>query len=266
MAAEDRVQIAWIGLGQMGLPTAKMLAAAGYDVRGYDIRPLKPEDTEGLTICGSARQAAEGCDLLCLALFSDDQVEEVLAGPDGLFPMLKDGAIVAIFTTGTIESVKKLAATAPLGIAVLDTCFSRGAGMLETGTMNLLVGGNADTLARCRDVLQTFSHKIYHLGGNGAGRAAKLVNNILWVAHNQLMIDALDFAEKLGFDRFETAKIVANCSGASWVTQVYTKPYREIVEYMRPFMVKDASAAAEAAREVGAELGTLGEVVRAYIK
>jgi 3-hydroxyisobutyrate dehydrogenase-like beta-hydroxyacid dehydrogenase len=250
----------------MGLPTAKMVAAAGYAVRGYDIKPLTPEDTKGLTICGSAREAADGCDLLCLSLFSDDQVEEVLTGKEGLFPMLKDGGIVAIFTTGTIESAKKLAASAPSGIAVLDTCFSRGAGMVETGTMNLLVGGDDEALARCRDILQIFSHDIYHLGGSGAGRAVKLVNNILWVAHNQLMIDALNFADKLGFDRYETAKIVANCSGASWVTPVYTQPYGEIVEYMRPFMVKDASAAAEAARQVGADLGTLGDVVRAYLK
>jgi 3-hydroxyisobutyrate dehydrogenase-like beta-hydroxyacid dehydrogenase len=257
------VQIAWIGLGHMGLPTAKMLATAGYDVRGYDIRPLTPEDTVGLTICGSGREAASGCDLLCLSLFSDDQVEEVLTGQEGLFPILKDGTIVAIFTTGTIESIKKLAASAPSGIAVLDTCFSRGAGMLETGTMNLLVGGDAGALARCRGVLHTFSHEIYHLGSSGAGRAVK---NILWVAHNQLMMDALNLADKLGFDRYETAKIIANCSGASWVTPVYTKPYGEIVDYMRPFMVKDASAAAEAASEVGADLGTLGDVVRAYLQ
>jgi 3-hydroxyisobutyrate dehydrogenase len=260
------MQIAWIGLGHMGLPTAKKVAAKGHVVRGYEIRPLAPEDTVGLTMCGSAREAVVGCDLVCLSLFSDDQVEELLDGQDGLFPVLEEGTIVAIFTTGTIESAKKLTASAPSGIAVLDTCFSRGAGMLETGTMNLLVGGDAEALERCRDVLQIFSHEIYHLGGSGAGRAVKLVNNILWVAHNQLMIDALNFADALGFDRYETAKIVANCSGASSVTQVYTKPYGEIVEYMRPFMVKDASAAVEAATEIGVGLGPLGEFVRAYLE
>ena len=94
----------------------------------------------------------------------------------------------------------------------------------------------------------------------------KLVNNILWVAHNQLLMDALDFAAALGFDRHETAKIIDKCTGGSRVTATFTRPYDDMVAYMRPFMVKDASAAAEAAREVGAGLGTLGDVVRSYLQ
>jgi len=132
--------------------------------------------------------------------------------------------------------------------------------------LNLLVGGDADALDRCRGVFETFSAEIFHLGRSGAGRAMKLVNNMLWVAHNQLMIDALNFADKLGFDRYEAAKIIDKSSGASRVTSVFTQPYDDIVDYMRPFMIKDASAAAEAAREAGVDLGTLGDVVRAYLK
>jgi len=79
-------------------------------------------------------------------------------------------------------------------------------------------------------------------------------------------MDALEFAAALGFDRYETAKIIDRCTGASRVTATFTKPYDDMVAYMRPFMVKDASAAAQAAREVGADLGTLGDVVRAYLQ
>lgn len=259
------MRVAWIGLGHMGLPTSKMVAAGGHEVRGYDIKVPEPGETEGLTICHSAREAADGCDLICLALFSDEQVEEVLAGKDGLFEMLAPGTVVAVFTTGTIESAKRLTAAAPEGVAVLDTCFSR-AGSMSSPFLNLLVGGDAAALDRCRSVFETFSNEIFHLGESGAGRAMKLINNILWVAHNQLTMDALDFAAQLGFDRYETAKIIDKCSGASRVTSVFAKPYDEMVAYMRPFMIKDASAAAEAAREAGADLGTLGAVVKAYIQ
>lgn len=257
------MRVAWIGLGQMGLPTSKMVAAAGHEVRGYDVKPLSREETAGLTICGSAREAAEGCELVCLAVFSDAQVEEVLTGQEGLFATLEQGAIVAMFTTGTIESARKMAAAAPPGISVLDTCFSR-AGDMSSPMLNLLVGGDAEALERCRSLFETFSAEIFHLGGHGAGRAMKLVNNLVWVANNQLMIDALNFAAALGFDRYETAKIIDKSSGGSRVTSVFTKPYEDMVAYMRPFMVKDASAAAVAAREAGVDLGTLGEVARAY--
>ncbi len=249
----------------MGLPTARIVAAGGHEVRGYDIRPLDPQDAEGVTLCASGREAAAGCELVCLALFADEQVEEVLTGPNGLYAALEPGAVVAIFTTGTIKSAKKLAASAPPGISVLDTCFSR-AGSMTSDKLNLLVGGDADALRRCATVFDTFAAEVFHLGGSGAGRAMKLVNNILWVAHNQLLMDALDFAAALGFDRHETAKIIDKCTGGSRVTATFTRPYDDMVAYMRPFMVKDASAAAEAAREVGAGLGTLGDVVRSYLQ
>jgi 3-hydroxyisobutyrate dehydrogenase len=259
------MRVAWIGLGHMGLPTAKMVAAGGHEVRGYDIKSLAPDEAGGLTICHSALEAAVDCELVCVALFSDDQVEQTLAGEVGLFPMLNPGTVVAVFTTGTIEFAKILAAQAPEGVAVLDACFSR-AGSMSSPLLNLLVGGDAGALDRCRPVFETFSNEIFHLGDSGAGRAMKLINNILWVAHNQLAMDALDFAVQLGFDRYETAKIIDKCSGASRVTSVFSKPYDDIVAYMRPFMIKDASAAAEAAREAGADLGTLGEVVKAYVQ
>jgi 3-hydroxyisobutyrate dehydrogenase len=259
------MRVAWIGLGHMGLPTARLVAAAGHEVRGYDIKPPCAQDAQGLVLCASPREAATGCDIVCLAVFSDEQAEEVLCGPEGLFAILEPGAVVAIFTTGTIDSARKLTASAPPGISVLDTCFSR-AGSMTSDKLNLLVGGDADALQRCMPVLDTFAAETFHLGASGAGRAMKLVNNLLWVGNNRLLIDALDLAAALGFDRHEAARIIDQCTGGSRVTEMYTRPYDDMVAYMRPFMVKDASAAAEAAREAGADLGTLGHVVREYLQ
>jgi len=249
----------------MGLPTAKQVASAGHDVRGYDVRPLSAESTVGLTMCQTPRDAAEGCDLLCVSVFSDEQVEGLLIGDDGLFAVLRPGAVVAIFTTGTIESAQELAASAPNGVAVLDTCFSR-AESNASSLLNLLVGGEREALDRCRGVFDIFCKEIFYLGPSGAGRALKLVNNLLHVANNQIIRDALNFAEKLGFDRYEAAKIIDKCTGASRATSTYTKPYDEIVKYMRPTAVKDATAAVAAARRVGADLGPLGVLVSGYVE
>ena len=112
------MKVGWIGLGQMGLPTSKKVAAAGHKVRAYDIKPPATADAQGLTLVGSPREAAQDCDLLCIAVFSDAQVEEVLTGPGGVMADLKKGAIVAIFTTGSIESAQKLAASAKPGAGV----------------------------------------------------------------------------------------------------------------------------------------------------
>lgn len=259
------MKVCWIGLGQMGLPVAGQIAAGGHALRAYDVKPLPPESVADLTLCDSPRDAAEDCDLLCLAVFSDSQVEDLLMGEDGLFPVLAPGTVVAIFTTGTIESAQMLAAAAPSGVAVLDTCFSRAVSN-SSPLLNLLVGGDRAALDRCRPVFDIFCQEVFHLGPSGAGRALKLVNNLLHVANNQIIRDALGFAEKLGFDRYEAAKIINKCTGASRATATYTRPYDDIVSYMRPTAVKDVSAAVAAARSVGADLGPLGVLVSGYVE
>jgi 3-hydroxyisobutyrate dehydrogenase-like beta-hydroxyacid dehydrogenase len=251
----------------MGLPTARTVAAAGHMVQAFDIKPLTADETAGLTLMSSAREAAQGCDLICVALFSDDQVEEVLMGAEGIFPILEESAVVAVFTTGTIASAKALAAAAPPGVAVLDTCFSRQSWMMASGKLNLLVGGDAAALDRARPVLQTFAQEILHMGGSGAGRAIKLVNNLLWTANHRLAVDTLDFAESLGLDPHLTAEIILKCSGATDAFHVYLNPeWQKTFDFMHPYFVKDASAAVEAAREVGCDLGALRDVVKPYVE
>lgn len=259
------MKVAWIGLGQMGLPTAGKIAAAGHEVRAYDIKPPAPDAAGGLTLVGSPREAAEDCDMLCLAVFSDDQVEEVLTGPDGVMAGLKQGAIVAIFTTGSVESAQAIAAGAPPGVAVLDTCFSRMQAEMASGRLTLLVGGEAEAIDRGRPVFDAFARQIFHVGASGAGRAIKLVNNILFAGHLQLAADALRLAEGLGLDRSASAAALIQCSGASDVLARFVdEETGPMLDMARRYMVKDVAAAADAAAEAGVDLGTLAAVTATY--
>jgi 3-hydroxyisobutyrate dehydrogenase-like beta-hydroxyacid dehydrogenase len=259
------MEVAWIGLGQMGLPTAKRVAAAGHRVRGYDVNPPAGDAAEGLVLAASPSEAAKGCDLLCIAVFSDAQLFEVLTGPAGVLSELKNGAVVAVFTTGSIESIRKLAAAAPSGVAVLDTCFSRMQADIPTGMMTLLVGGDGAAINRGRPVFDSFAREIIHVGKIGSGRAIKLVNNILFAGHLQLAADALRFAEGLGLEPHATAAALSRCSGASDVmSRLATHDASEMLEVVQRYMVKDVAAAADAARDVGVKLGALGAVTEVY--
>jgi 3-hydroxyisobutyrate dehydrogenase-like beta-hydroxyacid dehydrogenase len=261
------MKVAWIGLGQMGLPTSKKVAAAGHTVRAYDVKPPAAADAKGLTLVGSPREAAKDCDLLCIAVFSDDQVEAVLSGPDGVMADLKPGAIVAIFTTGSIESAQKLAASAKPGVAVLDTCFSRMQSEMDTGMLTLLVGGDADAIKRGRPAFDAFARTIFHVGASGAGRAIKLVNNILFAGHLQLAADAIRLAEGLGLERSATASALVKCSGASDVLGRFAhEPPAAMLETAHRYMIKDVAAAVEAGRAHGVELGALGAATATYLK
>jgi 3-hydroxyisobutyrate dehydrogenase-like beta-hydroxyacid dehydrogenase len=261
------MKVAWIGLGQMGLPTAKKVAAAGHEVRAYDVNQPSAEAAQGLTLAASPREAARDCDLLCIAVFSDDQVADVLTGPEGVIADLKQGAIVAVFTTGSVEFAKKIAAAAPAGIAILDTCFSRMQSEMASGMLTLLVGGDADAIERGRPAFDAFARTIFHVGGSGAGRAIKLVNNILFAGHLQLAADAVRFAEALGLNGRDTAAALSQCSGASDVLTRFTdEDPAYMLETAHRYMVKDVGAAADAARAAGVELGALGAATAGYVK
>jgi 3-hydroxyisobutyrate dehydrogenase-like beta-hydroxyacid dehydrogenase len=262
---EERMHVAWIGLGHMGLPTAKTVAKAGHRVTAYDVKPPSADTAEPLVLKSSAREAAAGAEVVCIAVFSDDQVEEVLMGPEGLFEVLRPGTVVAMFTTGTIASARKLAAAAPAGVSVLDTCFSRNNAMLKAGgALNILVGGDPDALERCRPALEPFARAIFHMGPSGAGRAIKLVNNLCWAAHNHISVEALKLAEGLGLDPYAALKVILQSSGANDTQNVYLEDgWQKTFEFMRPYLHKDASAAAEAAREAHVELHVLQAAIEA---
>ncbi len=259
------MKVGWIGLGQMGLPTAKTIAAAGHEVRGYDVQALSAEDSAGLNIVGTIAEAADDCDLLCLAVFSDDQVEEVLTGPDGVIGAMKPGAVVAVFTTGAIEKIQEIAASAPQGVSVLDTCFSRKQSEIQSGKLTLLVGGDAEAIDRARPAFESFAPRIFHVGASGSGRAIKLVNNILFAAHAQVANDALKLAQGLGLDRASTAKALLDCSGASDVMGNFVESDpAPLMEQFYRYMVKDVTAAAQAGEAAGVDMGPLLAATATY--
>ncbi len=260
------MKVAWIGLGQMGLPTAKTIASAGHQVRAFDVKPPAPEDAPGLSLVNSVREAAQDCDLLCIAVFSDDQVNDVLHGSEGVIHLLKPGAIVAVFTTGSIESIQAIAASAPAGITILDTCFSRMQSDMASGKLTLLVGGDADAIERGRPVFDTFARAIFHVGASGAGRAIKLVNNILFAGHLQLAADALRLAEALGLEPKSTAAALTRISGASDILGRFVEEDAgEILQSAHRYMVKDVGAAIAAGHKAGVELGALAAATATYL-
>ena len=261
------MKVAWIGLGQMGLPSATKVAAAGHQVKGFDVMPPAEGAAPGIEMVASPRAAAQGAEVICIAVFSDAQVEEVLVGPDGFLKDCAPGTVIAIFTTGTIESPQKLAAVAPEGVSVLDTCFSRKDDDIKTGMMTLLAGGDADGIARGKSVFDAFAHTIVHVGPVGSGRAIKLVNNILFAGHLQLAADALKLAEGLGLDPKRTAGALTRCSGASDVIGRFEhEEVAPMLDMARRYMVKDVTAALAAAADKGVIVDALAGATADYTR
>ena len=70
------MKIAFLGLGHMGLPMARNLAAAGHEVTGFDVMPAAVETARaaGLAVAESGTDAATGADVVITMFQTGAQV------------------------------------------------------------------------------------------------------------------------------------------------------------------------------------------------
>ena len=92
-----------IGLGLLGQALAHRLTGAGFAVAGYDIDPAKTAKLAELggQPASSISELAKRCAPIVLAVFSTDQVEEVVERE--LLPALGDGSNTIVLCASTCD-------------------------------------------------------------------------------------------------------------------------------------------------------------------
>jgi 3-hydroxyisobutyrate dehydrogenase-like beta-hydroxyacid dehydrogenase len=205
--------VGFIGLGAMGAPMAKRIAASGFDLSVFDVRQenAEPLVEAGATSAGSPREAAEGVGALFLMVVNADQAEDVLFGREGAAETLSPESAVVIMSTVGPEAVRGLEGRlAERGVRLLDAPVSGGVARAERGDLLIMAGGAADLFEEFRPVLEAMGSTVAHCGGSvGDGQSVKLVNQLLCGVHIAAAGEALAYAEALGLDPrsvFETIR------------------------------------------------------------
>ena len=265
MSATDQV-VGFVGAGKMGEPMVLRLVAAGHRVQVYARRP---EVRERLAAAGAVPVesiAAVGRDagVVISCLFSDAQLLELAAGPDGLLANTAPGAVVVSHTTGTVSTLTKLTAEFPNGPTLVDAPVSGGAHDIEAGRLTVLIGGPDDAVARARPVLACYADPVIATGGLGTALNLKLINNVLFAANAQLVAGAVELGKSLGVRDTSLFEALSHCSGGSRAAG-YVQSAGGVGSFgkvVAPFMRKDVAACIEAAADRGVELGQLREVAQ----
>ena len=91
-------KIAFLGLGHMGLPMAKNLAAAGHDVVGFDVFPaaVAAAQADGLAVAESATDAAASADVVITMFPSGKHVIDAYRGS------ADEPGLLAVAASGTL--------------------------------------------------------------------------------------------------------------------------------------------------------------------
>src|ERR1700712_3355845 len=93
--------VAFIGLGVMGTPMARHLAAAGHQVTVYNRTPAKSlawVALYGHRAAPTPREAAEGAEIVFMCVGADNDVRDVAYGSDGVLAGAEAGGVVVDHT------------------------------------------------------------------------------------------------------------------------------------------------------------------------
>ena len=215
-------RVGFIGLGNMGGGMAANLAKAGHDVRAFDLSEdaLARAKAAGCLPVESAAAAAKGAEAVITMLPAGKHVAQVYE--DSVFGAADTGAILIDCSTIDVDTARRVAdAAGAKGLLAVDAPVSGGIAAASGGTLTFMVGGSDTAFERAEPFLSDMGKAVIHAGGNGAGQAAKICNNMLLGATMIATCEAMLLAQKLGLDPQTFYDIASVSSGSCWSLNTY---------------------------------------------
>jgi 3-hydroxyisobutyrate dehydrogenase len=264
-------RIAFIGIGVMGGPMARHLAAKGHELTVYNRSPAKAEAwvaAHGGRAATSPLEAARDQDAVIACVGNDDDLAEVTLGREGAFRAMRPGSVFIDHTTVSAKITRQLAVEGKSrDIRCVDAPVSGGQAGAENGTLSIMCGGRDAAVEAARPLMQAYAGRITHVGPAGAGQTTKMVNQIAIAGVIQSLSEALRFAQHADLDLDKVFEAISGGAAASWqmLNRWQTMARDEFdfgfaVDWMR----KDLGLAIDEARTNGAALPVASLVDQFY--
>ncbi|QXQ04720.1 NAD(P)-dependent oxidoreductase [Sphingosinicellaceae bacterium] len=213
-------KIAFIGLGIMGGPMARHLAAAGHAVTVYNRTAAKAEAwvaANGGRSAPTPAAAAEGADVVLTCVGNDNDLRAVTLGETGVIAAMRPGALFVDHTTVSATIAREIAAAGEArGLLVLDAPVSGGQAGAENAALTIMCGGTEAAFAAATPVLAAYAKRTGHMGPSGSGQLTKMVNQICIAGVLQGLAEALAFAKAAGLDSDAVVDVIAKGAAQSW--------------------------------------------------
>jgi 3-hydroxyisobutyrate dehydrogenase-like beta-hydroxyacid dehydrogenase len=262
--------VAWIGVGKMGLPMSALVARAGYAVTAFDRSEtrLAAVRGQGISIASSPAEAVSRRPVVITSLPDDAALRAVMFGPQGLVQaMAPKSILIETSTVGAEVSGEVAAATGAHDIAYLRAPVSGNASIVHTGALTCFVSGPREAFDTAKPLLATFTRAQTYLGGSEEARYAKLAVNLMIAASAAMMAESLALARKGGIAWQDILKVLDDSAVASPMVRYKTAPLRSR-DFESSFscrqMAKDLDLILEAGHAVGVPLQLAAQVRETY--
>lgn len=264
----SELQVGVIGLGAMGAPMARHLAAAGLLHRVWN-RTRATADALGeelsVPVAASPEDLAAACNVVLTCVSADQDLEAVL---DACRPGLGDGDTVVDTSTVSPTLTRRLAADlADRGVAYVDAPVSGGVEGARQGTLSVMAGGDSADISRIRPVLEAISARLTVMGPVGAGQATKAVNQVMVAGIAEAVCEALAFSEKLNLPSERLIEVLSAGAAGNWFLDHRGRTM--LADRFEPgfksgLLVKDLRICQSLARELNIELPMVDAAIGDY--
>jgi 2-hydroxy-3-oxopropionate reductase len=196
MNHKEKPEIAFLGIGLMGLPMARNLLKQGYSVQVWNRTKAKAEALRELgAIVAITLEELGNADIIIAMLEAGPQVEAVITAA---LPTLKKGSLVIdMSSTKQSEAILLNQKLIKQDIRFMDAPVSGGVVGAEAASLAIMVGGDQTDFELAKPVLDAMGGAT-HVGPVGCGQLAKLCNQLIVGGTLNIVAEALILAQAGG--------------------------------------------------------------------
>lgn len=261
--------VAFIGIGKMGLPMSVLVAKAEYAVTAFDPSHarLAAAREEGISTATSPADAVSGRSVVITSLPDDSALRAVMLG-GGLLGAMAPSSILIETSTVSAEASGDIGAAAQAhGIAYLRAPVSGNASIVHTGALTCFVSGPKEAFETVKPLLASFTRAQTYLGPAEEARYAKLAVNLMIAVSAAMMAESLALARKGGIGWQDILQVLDDSAVASPMVKYKTAPLRKR-DFDSTFscrqMAKDLDLILGAGHAIGVPLQLAAQVRETY--
>ncbi|MFB9261980.1 NAD(P)-dependent oxidoreductase [Bradyrhizobium erythrophlei] len=267
---ETLKNVAFIGIGKMGLPMSILVAKAGYAVTAFDqsVARLNEARAQGIAVADSPADAVNGRPVVISSLPNDAALQAVMLGTTGLISAIAPKSVLIETSTVSAEASAEVDAAAQArGVTYLRAPISGNASIAHTGALTCFVSGPKDAFERVKPLFASFTRAQTYLGSSEEARYAKLAVNLMIAVSAAVMAESLALARKGGIAWQDILKVLDESAVASPMVKYKTAPLRTR-DFESTFscmqMAKDLDLILGAGHAVGVPLQLAAQVRETY--
>lgn len=226
------MHVGFAGLGRMGMPMARNLSRAGFDLTVWNRTEAKAQALArqtGCTVAATPRNLAQRSDVVVTMLADDASSDSVHFGPDGLFADIGSRHLIEMGTMSP-DHMKALDEAAPDGTTVIDAPVSGATQAAEDAQLLIMTGCTPEDAKPVMPVFDALGKQTICLGSVGAGATMKLAVNALIHGLNQTLSEALTLTDAAGIATQTAFDVIENSAAAA-----------PMLSYRRPFYLDQAA-------------------------